>query len=398
MRGLTFPPQSEDFTADPVELFFDLAFVFAFSRLVWLLVHEPTWEGAAEAGLLFTIMWFGWSVFTWAANAVSGNGREVRAIFLVATATSVPMAASVTTAFEGGGRTFALGAALIVVMAIGLQLWSAGTNEAIVGQFRSVIRFSAPNFIGIAMLVAGGFASGGVRATLWILFVVITIAGIIGARSGDWIVRPGHFAERHGLIIIIALGEIVVAIGISVVNSLTEAEGLPGQTLFALTAAGALAGLLWWSYFDRVQPALEHRGEELEGRPRAHFVADVYTGFHVFIVGGIIATAAAAEEILLHPKDPVHTEFLIMFVGGFGLFFGGIALSAYRAYKVIAKERLAAVVAIAIAALLAGDLDGALFLVIVDVIVLISIVVEHMRIEHPHSTADEDSETAMETA
>ena len=396
MRGLSFPPQSEDFTADPVELFFDLAFVFAFSRLVWLLVHHPTWGGAAEAGLLFTIMWFGWSVFTWAANAVSGNGREVRAIFLVATATSVPMAASVTSAFEGGGRTFAICAGLIVLMAIALQLWTMGTNEEATEEFRSVLRFTAPNILAVVALMAGGFVTGNARPVLWVLFIAITIASIIAARSGDWIVRPGHFAERHGLIIIIALGEIVVAIGISVVNSLSETDGLPGQTLFALTAAGALAGLLWWGYFDRVQPAMEHRGEELTGRQRAHFVADVYTGFHVFIVGGIIATAAAAEEILLHPKDPVHSEFLIMFVAGIGLFFGGIALSAYRAYKVIAKERLAAVVAIGIAALLAGDLDGAIFLVIVDVILLVSILVEHMRIEHPHAPAEADS--AMESA
>lgn len=124
MRGLEVPEPTEDFTADPVELFFDLAFVFAFSQLVSHLVHHPTWAGAGEAGLLFLILWLAWSTFTWAANAVQGNAREVRAIFLVATAASVPMGASVTTAFGSGGGTFAVGASMIVLMAIGLQLWA----------------------------------------------------------------------------------------------------------------------------------------------------------------------------------------------------------------------------------------------------------------------------------
>ena len=108
MRGLTIPERDEDFTADPVELFFDLAFVYAFSRLVAHLVHHPDWTGAWEAALLFGILWLPWSWFTWSANAVPGNQRTVRAVFLVATAVTVPMAASVETAFDSGGATFAV--------------------------------------------------------------------------------------------------------------------------------------------------------------------------------------------------------------------------------------------------------------------------------------------------
>ena len=94
MRGIELPERTEDFTADPVELFFDLAYVLAFSQLVGHLVHHPTWRGVGEAALLLWLLWLPWSQFTWSANAVSGNGRTVRVLFLVGTAISVPMAAS----------------------------------------------------------------------------------------------------------------------------------------------------------------------------------------------------------------------------------------------------------------------------------------------------------------
>lgn len=383
MRGLVVPPSTEDFTADPVELFFDLAFVFAFSQLVAHLVHHPTWEGALEAGLLFLILWFAWSVFTWAANAVQGNAREVRAIFLVATAASVPMGAAVGAAFGSGGGTFAVCAGIIIMMAFALQVWALGGNDASREVFESVLRFSGPNLAGIGLLVLGGFLDGAARTVLWVLFVVVILGTMVAARTSDWIIRPGHFAERHGLIIIIALGEIIVAIGIAVVDSLSESDGLPTDTIVALTTAGILAGLLWWSYFDRVVPALEHRCLELTGRDRAHLVADAYTLFHIFIVGGIIAGAAATEEILLHPRDAVHGEFLVMLVAGFGLFFGGIAAAAYRAYRVLAKERLAAMVAIILLTILGRNWDGVVILIAVDLVLLVTLIAEHRRVEAP---------------
>ncbi|MEL6984455.1 MAG: low temperature requirement protein A [Actinomycetota bacterium] len=387
MRGLDVPPPTEDFTADPVELFFDLAFVFAFSQLVAHLVHHPTWSGGAEAGLLFLILWFGWSTFTWAANAVQGNARPVRAVFLVATAASVPMGASVAAAFGSGGATFGVCAAIIIVMAVTLQVWGLGGTEAAADEFQTVIRFSGPNVVALLCLVAGGFLDGTARTVLWILFVVSILFAMVLARGGDWIVRPGHFAERHGLIVIIALGEVVVAIGIAVVDSLAESAGLPTDTLVALVAAGVLVGLLWWGYFDRVVPALEHRGEQLSGRERAHHVADVYTLMHVFIVGGIIVAAAATEEILLHPRDAVHTEFLVMFVIGLAMFFGGITLAAFRAYQVVAKERLVATAAIALVAVIGRDWDGIVFLIAVDVVIFLGLVAEHYRIESPTPAA-----------
>ncbi len=268
-------------------------------------------------------------------------------------------------------------------MAIGLQLWGLpfGSEE-----FRSVVSFGWPNLVGIIFLIGGGFTDNWLRPTLWAGFVLVLFGSQVAAGSGDWIVRTGHFAERHGLIIIIALGEVVVAIGIPVVESLRGQDGLPSETLLGLTAAGIMAGLLWWAYFDRVFPAMEYRAESLDGRDRVEFARDIYTWIHALIVAGVIATAAAAEEILLHPKDSVQVEFRVMFAVGLGMFFGGIVVAVARAFRRVAKERLAAVAAIIFLAVIGGSWDGFVLLLLVDAVLLISIIAEHVRIESPNST------------
>lgn len=380
MRGLIVPERTEDFTADPVELFFDLGFVFAFSRLVYLLVHEPTWTTGAESLLLFVVLWMAWSTFTWAANAVSGNRREIRALFVIGTATSVPLGASVDQAFSSGGGTFAICAAILVLMAIGIQLWGAQENSV---QYDAIQRYGIPNVLAMVALIAGGFAPRSARIALWLVFIAVILFAMISAE-GDWGIRPGHFAERHGLIIIIALGEVIVAIGISVVESLSDSDGLPTNTLVGLIAAGTLAGLLWWGYFDRVQPALEHRAEALDGEAQTRFARDSYTWLHVPIVFGIITTAAAVEEILLHPKDEVPLEFRVMLVAGLAMFFGAIVGCALRAFSVIAFERLGAIIAIAVLVTAGASLDGVSMLIAIDVILFVSILAEHARIERPN--------------
>lgn len=383
MRGLNIPEFTEDFTADPVELFFDLAFVFAFSQLVAHLVHHPDWTGAWEAALLFAILWLPWSWFTWSANAVPGNQRAVRAVFLVATAVTVPMAASVQTAFESGGRTFAIAGAAIMVMSIALQLLALDNDSEV---FRSAVRLAAPIVLALSLLVIGGFVEGDARVAMWVGMVVVTFAGTAAAGSSEWIVRTGHFAERHGLILIIALGEIIVAIGIAVVGGFDEG-GLSGSIQLGFIAAGAFAGLLWWSYFDRVLPALEHKGEEIQ-EFRGRYARDVYTWAHAPIIGGIITAAAAVEEILLHPSDHLHVEFRWMFAIGLSLYFVGIALAVWRAWRVVARERLVALGVMIVLCAISGSWEAVWLLVAVDVVLLIALVFEHLRIESPGTTAE----------
>ena len=386
MRGLSVPDTSEDFTADQVELYFDLAFVFAFSQLVGLLIDEHSMEGVARAGLLFTVIWFVWSQFTWSANATSSSTRTVRALFLVATAASIPMAASVRGAYDDGGFGFTISAAVIIAMVL---VAMASATEPGSELRRTTIGYAIPTVVVMTILVVGAFFDGGTRVGIWIAGSLLGIYITIRAGESEWVIRSGHFAERHGLIVIIALGEVIVALGIPVVAALEAGEGLPGRTIAALVAAGTFAGLLWWAYFDRPAPAFEHKSEITEGmQARGRFARDVYTYCHYFIVGGVIMAAAALEEITLHPKDPLDGTFRWILFIGLAMFLGGIGAAAYRAWRAVAWERVGFAAAIAVVIGSADSLDGFWLLVVIDALLAVMLVVETLRIsEHEDQPA-----------
>jgi len=379
MKNVPIPSREEDFTADPVELFFDLSFVFAFSRLVFHLVHYPTLEGFGEFLLLFTLIWMAWSNFTWSANAVAGNSRFVRAIFLLATAISLPMGASLEAPFGEGSIVFAITVSAILAMPM-LMGATLLTDDKDVQS--SNTRYLLFTLAGIGLVLAGGFTDDAWQTGFWVAAVAWLIFSTLDAGGGDWLVRPGHFAERHGLIVIIALGEVIVAIGAPAVATLSGGGGFDGKLVAAMTAAGLLAGMLWWSYFDRPLPALEHRhGELTDAKDSSRFARDVYTYNHFFIVGSILVMAAALEEIMLHPGDPLPDAFRWMLFIGISGFLLGVVMSIVRAYSNLALERLVAVAALGALIALTASLDGMWLLIAVDVLLMVILVIEHYRVE-----------------
>jgi low temperature requirement protein LtrA len=292
------------------------------------------------------------------------------------------MAASVSTALGAGGTVFAVSLGVIYVLAA--TTMTLGVDE--VPEVRKAIsRFSATSLMAIAVLVVGSFLDRGPRVVLWLVAAVITVLGMLLAGRYEWIIRSGHFAERHGLIVIIALGEVIVAIGLPVVNALEDGEGLPAPTLVVLVASGVFAALMWWSYFDRPGPAMEHRAEQIHGGVEpGRFARDVYTLAHAPIVAGVVLAAAGIEEIALHPADAVPVAFRAMLAGGLALVTLGIATGIWRSFQVMALERIVATAAIAALLLLADDLAGVTLLVIVDLVILVTLVAEHFRVEHPY--------------
>ncbi len=379
MRGIMLPEKTEDFTADPVELFFDLAYVFAFSQLVKLLIEDHSWGAVGKVALLFGLLWLPWQQLTWSANAVSGNGRPVRMMFLFATVVSVPMAASVSTAYTSGGVPFAI--ALSLIMLLGFAIQNLSTESGTVYR-RAVWLWMSPNLVAIALLLIGSFLEGSTRLVVWLISVGVVFVAMLLAGRGQWLVRSGHMAERHGLIIIIALGEVIVAIGLPVVAALQQGEGLPTATLIALAASGLFAGLLWWAYFDRPAPALEYGSTLVEDeQARGQYTRDVYTWAHAPVVAGVILSAAALEEIALNPLDPVEGAFRLMLVSGLVLVLVGIATAIWRAFRKVAAERVVGAVVIGILVAAGGSLQGVALLLIVVGIMTVTLVVEHFRVE-----------------
>lgn len=379
MRGIPVPERTEDFTADPVELFFDLAYVFAFSQLVGLLIEDHSWAAVGKIALLFGLLWLPWQQLTWSANAVSGNGRPVRIIFLIATVVSVPMAASVTTAYESGGVAFAI--ALSIIMALGFTIQNLSTERG--SEYRRAVwLWMTPNLVAIVLLLIGSFVDGSTRVVIWLIAAGVVFVAMLLAGRGEWLVRSGHMAERHGLVIIIALGEVIVAIGLPVVAALQDGEGVSTATIVALAASGVFAGLLWWAYFDRISPALEYGSTLIESdKARGRYTRDVYTWAHAPVVAGVILSAAALEEIALHPSDPVNGAFRLMLVGGLVLVLFGIASAIWRAFKKVAAERVVGALAIAVVVASGASLSGVVLLLIVVAIMVVTLVVEHFRVE-----------------
>lgn len=380
MRGLVVPDVEEDFTADQVELYFDLAFVFAFAQIVAFLHHEHTLVSIAQSTLLFVMIWLAWSQFTWSANALSSSARITRLLMLVATVATIPMGASVQTAFEGGGLTFVGSMVTIFVMALAAMATSAPD----IGDLRqSVITYATPTLLSLAVFLVGGFVDGRARVVAWVAACLIFVYSLIRAGGAEWIVRPGHFAERHGLILIVALGEVIVAIGLPVVDRLVGgAANLGLTTVLALVLSGILAGLFWWSYFDRFGPALEHRTGELTARlERGRLARDAYTVCHLFIVGGVILAAAGLEEVTLHPDEPLDAVWRWVLFIGLASFLLGIAVAVYRSYRVIARERIIAVVILAVLLPVVAGINGLWVLALVDVVMVGMVITEHLRIE-----------------
>lgn len=392
MKGLDIPAPAEDFTADPVELFFDLAYVFAFSQLVVLLLEEPNWTGVGRAALVFVLLWLPWSQITWAANAVAGNSRFARLTFLAATAASVPMAASVSTAFDQGGLLLAVPLSFITLTGLSLVIYAArGDDEAM----RAARNYGIPLVLAIVVILIGGVLEDEARVVAWIIGILIFLVNTVMAGGEKWVMRAGHFAERHGLIVIVALGEVIVAVGKPLVDSLEEGEGFPAASVLALAAAGVFACLLWWAYFDRPQPAFEHRMTQIEDdAERAQMGRDLYTYVHAPMVAGVILSAAAIEEIALHPSDPLPLAFRLMLLAGLALFLGGVGIGVIRAYGVLPKERSLAAFALAALLLLGEDLDGVYQIVLIDVTIFVVLLAEHLRIEGGGSNRRVDVEVS----
>ncbi len=378
MRGLVVPDASEDFTADPVELFFDLAFVFAFSQLVGLLIESPTWDTIGRATLIFLMLWLPWTQFAWSANAVPGNSRTVRVLFLVATAASVPMAASVQTAFDQSGVLFAIPLAVIFLMAIALMVVGIPNDSQV---YRSTITYATPTLAAMTAIVVGGFLDGDARVVAWIIGVLIVIYSTIKAGGNEWIIRAGHFAERHALILIVALGEVIVAIGNSVVVPLDKEGGLPTPSIVALVGGRSLrrAALV---VVLRSGPARLRTsdgggtsGRARQVRPRRVHLCARADRRRRHSLGSRDGGDGAPPERPAAGSVPGDGCRRLL------LYFGGVGIGVYRSFAAVAHERFVAVALMIVLMLVGDDVDGVVLLVGINVILLATLIVEHLRIE-----------------
>ena len=308
----------------PLELFFDLIFVFAVTQLSHYLLVALTPLGAVQTAILFGAVWWAWMYTTWATNWVDPDRGPNRVMLGAVMLASLVMSTAIPDAFGEAGLRFALA---YVAIQIGRSLFVAATMArdsklGAINMVRATVWFvlSAPLWIGGALV-----ADVELRMGLWLTALGIEYAGPLArfwvpglGRSSleDWRISGSHMAERCGLFIIIALGETLIITG----ATYAEAPPQPGLNLAMINAfVGSFA--MWWIYFDigarRGAHHIEaHDAPGLIGR-------QAFTYWHIPIVAGIIVLAVADELVLAHPLEAAHADFVAVMTVGMVLFIGG---------------------------------------------------------------------------
>jgi low temperature requirement protein LtrA len=338
----------------PVELLWDLVFVFAVTEVSSLMSHDLTWGWFARSMLVLALVWWAWSAFVWAANAQNATSGAVRACLLISTAVIFITGLSVPGAFGRDGTVFAVSYAIVRFLHLALYADASRQGNA---SWSAIAGFAVTVAIGMALLIAGSFFHGGTRIVLWAAAVAIDYAGPAWLTRerlrGLQHVAVAHFAERYGLFVIICLGESIVAIGLG------AAAGHPhlgAQLIAAVTLALLITIGMWWTYFDRYAATAEERLREHDDPVLA--AADGYSYLHLLIVAGIITFAVGARVLVRHFGVSMPSAPRLALCGGVALYLVGHVGFRRRLSGELEHEKLALAAALLVLYAVGSGLPG----------------------------------------
>jgi low temperature requirement protein LtrA len=334
-----------------VELFFDLVFVFAVTQVTAKTAHDLTPDGVLRSILVGWLVWWAWTQFTWTLNPADTTHQGVRVVTLAATAAAFVMAASVTRSFTDEAIWFALPYVTVRLLGLGLQvrveMEREGANHA------AVYRWAGASLIGLVLVLGGALVDPDVRAVVWLAaigadFAAATIAG----REASWDLNPAHLAERHGLFVIIALGESLIVAGTAVSDA-----PLTSDLVAVVGASIVLACLLWWTYFGWLKEALEHRFAAADPRRLGPLARDAFSFAHFPLIAGIVGFAVAVEETVVHPEEAMPGPVLAALGIGVALFVASSALSLLRLGGPVLVGRLLGIAIMAVGLVVIGAVE-----------------------------------------
>jgi low temperature requirement protein LtrA len=297
----------------PLELFFDLVFVFAITQVTGFISDSPTWLGLVRGLMLLAALWWVWGAYAWLTNTLNPEEGAVRLAVFGSIAAMLVVSLAVPNAFGTDGVTF--GVAYFIVRALHLVLYAiAGRGDReLLG---AVLRILPSAIIGPALLIVAGFLDGAQQMAAWAAALAVDYLGVLIGHMRGWRVSPEHFVERHGLIVIIALGESIVAIGVGAAGTRLDA----GAIVAALLGMAVIAAL-WWSYFDWVIFIAQARLAEATGSDRAVLARDLYSYLHLPMVAGIVLFALGLKTTLAHVDSPLPSIPAVGLCGGLALYF-----------------------------------------------------------------------------
>jgi low temperature requirement protein LtrA len=339
----------EQATVTPLELFFDLVFVFALTQVTAFMADELSWHGIFRGALVMMLLWWAWTGYAWLASVASAEERPIKLAILTGMAAMFVLALCIPEAFDdlpgglSGPVVLAVCYLLFRVMHFVMFLIISREDAGLRSQ---VVRFAPSVFASSVVLLVASQFEGWLQTGLWVLALVADYLGTALAGFSGWrLPAPRHFSERHGLIIIVALGESFVAIGVGVAQ-----EPISWVIVAASVLGLILASALWWAYFDVSALLGEHALATEPVETRARLGRNAYSFAHLPLVLGIVLVAFGLKEVLLYVSDssehtltdPLPSVALAALVGGVVIYLLGHVVFKWLTVHTVSVVRLAA--------------------------------------------------------
>ena len=252
----------------PLELFFDLIFVFAITQVTGFISDDPTWAGLVKGLLVLGVLWWAWAAYAWLTNTINPEEGAVRLVMFGAMAAMLIASLAVPDVFGDDALLFACAYAFVRVAHLALYTVAGRGDKALLA---AVGRLAAGSAIAIALLFVAAGLDGRVQVGIWAIALLLDAAGAYIGGGRGWRLAAGHFAERHALIVIIAIGESIVALGVGATTDLSTG------VVVAAALGLAVAAALWWAYFDVVALVAERKLREMTGKAQLTMARDSYS-------------------------------------------------------------------------------------------------------------------------
>ena len=314
--------RAQEHQVTPLELFFDLVFVFAITQVTSLLAHDPTWHGVLRGMLVLVALWWAWTGYAWLTSTMDVDEGGVRLAMLASMGAMLFAALAAPAAFTHDAVLFGVSYLLVRLLHVVLYAIVGRDDPDLLG---AVLRFAPTAIVGASLIVVAGFFHGDERVAIWLIALAIDYVGpaIIGPGRG-WHIAPEHFAERHGLIVLIALGESIIAIGVGAGFELVT------RVIVAAALGIVVISALWWLYFDVAAILARIRLTQASGVTQANLAREGYSYLHLPLVAGIVLFAFGLKTTLGHAGQELATVPAVGLCGGAALYLLGHVAFLFR--------------------------------------------------------------------
>jgi low temperature requirement protein LtrA len=356
----------------PLELFFDLVFVLALTQCTTLMAADPTWTGIAQGLLVLGVLWWSWVAYSWLTSVIDPEEGVVRLVMFAAMGAMLVAALCVPGAFGDDALLFACAYGAVRAAHIALYIIASRDDPAL---RRSVLGLAGGSTLGVGLLLTASAADGWLQGGLWALALLLDMGEPFLFGAEGWSLEyPGHFAERHGLIIIIALGESIVAIGVG------AGFAVDAGVVAAAVLGIAVAAALWWLYFDVVSLLAQRDLSRLPaGRERNERARDEYSYLHYPMVAGIVLGALGLKKTLGDVGGELDTVPAFAMLGGTAIYLLAHVAVRYRNVQTVNRHRVAAAALLLALIPVAAELPALATLGVLAVVLWVLIGLEAVR-------------------